>query len=136
MEGIPIMLLGDIGLGSLLWTVLSVFFMLMYLMMLFSVISDLFRNKDMSGAGKAVWVLFLLILPLLSMLVYLIANGEGMAKRSMAQQAAMEADMRSYIRQTAASTPADDIAQAKSLLDAGVISQDEFEVLKAKALGG
>ncbi|MBS1847353.1 MAG: SHOCT domain-containing protein [Actinobacteria bacterium] len=130
------MLLGDIGLGSLLWTVLSVFFMLMYLMMLFSVISDLFRNKDMSGAGKAVWVLFLLILPLLSMLVYLIANGEGMAKRSMAQQAAMEADMRSYIRQTAASTPADDIAQAKSLLDAGVISQDEFEVLKAKALGG
>lgn len=129
------MLLADVGLGSLLWTVLSVFFMLMYLMMLFSVISDLFRNQAMSGGLKAVWVLFLLILPLLSMLVYLIAYGKDMAERSFARQAAAEADVRQYIRQTASTSPADDIAQAKGLLDAGVISQAEFDVLKAKALG-
>lgn len=128
------MLFAEVGLGSLLWTVLSVFFMLMYLMMLFSVIADLFRNKESSGASKAVWVLFLLILPLLSMLVYLIVNGKGMAERSMAQQAAAEADVRQYIRQTAGTTPADDIAQAKALLDAGTITQAEFDILKAKAL--
>jgi hypothetical protein len=129
------MLLADVSLGSLLWTVLSVFFMLMYLMMLFSVIVDLFRNKEMSGGMKAVWVLFLLILPLLSLLVYLIANGKGMAERSMAEHAAAEADVRQYIRQTAGTSPADDIAQAKALLDAGTITQAEFDVLKAKALG-
>ncbi len=129
------MLLADVSLGSLLWTVLSVFFMLMYLMMLFSVIVDLFRNKDMSGGMKAVWVLFLLILPLLSLLVYLIVNGKGMAERSMAEHAAAEADVRQYIRQTAGTSPADDIAQAKALLDAGTITQAEFDVLKAKALG-
>lgn len=129
------MLVAEVGTGSLLWTVLSVFFMLMYLMMLFSVISDLFRNKEMSGVAKVVWVLFLLILPLISMLVYLIANGKGMAERSMAQHAAAEADVRQYIRQTAGTSPADDIAQAKSLLDAGTITQAEFDVLKAKALG-
>lgn len=129
------MLIADIGLGSLLWTVITVFFMLMYLMMLFSVIADLFRNKDMSGGAKAVWVLFLLIFPLLSLLVYLIMNGGGMAERSMAQQAAAEADVRQYIRQTAGTTPSDDIAAAKALLDAGTINQEEFEILKAKALG-
>ncbi len=129
------MLLADVSLGSLLWTVLSVFFMLMYLMMLFSVIVDLFRNKEMSGGMKAVWVLFLLILPLLSLLVYLIANGKGMAERSMAEHAAAEADVRQYIRQTAGTSPAGDIAQAKALLDAGTITQAEFDVLKAKALG-
>jgi hypothetical protein len=128
------MLLADVSLGSLLWTVLSVFFMLMYLMMLFSVIVDLFRNKEMSGAMKAVWVLFLLILPLLSLLVYLIANGKGMAERSMAEHAAAEADVRQYIRQTAGASPADAIAQAKALLDAGTIDQAEFDILKAKAL--
>lgn len=128
------MLLADVSLGSLLWTVLSVFFMLMYLMMLFSVITDLFRNKKMSGAMKAVWVLFLLILPLLSLLVYLIANGKEMSERSMAQHAAAEADVRQYIRQTAGTSPADDIAQAKSLLDTGAIDQAEFDILKAKAL--
>ena len=129
------MLLADVSLGSLLWTVVSVFFMLMYLMMLFSVVVDLFRNKEMSGGMKAVWVLFLLILPLLSLLVYLIVNGKGMAERSMVEQAAAEADVRSYIRQTAGTSPADDIARAKELLDAGTITQAEFDVLKAKALG-
>jgi len=129
------MLLADVSLGSLLWTVLSVFFMLMYLMMLFSVITDLFRNKEMSGGMKAVWVLFLLILPLLSLLVYLIAHGKGMTERSLAQHAAAEADVRQYIRQTAGTSPADDIAQAKALLDAGTITQAEFDTLKAKALG-
>ena len=128
------MLLADVSLGSLLWTVLSVFFMLMYLMMLFSVIVDLFRNKEMGGFTTAIWVLFLLILPLLSLLVYLIIHGKGMAERSMAQHVAAEADMRSYIRQAASTSPAEDIHRAKELLDAGAITQAEFEALKAKVL--
>ncbi len=128
------MLLAEVGLGSLLWTVLSVFFMLMYLMMLFSVIVDLFRNHEMSGVSKAIWVLFLLILPLLSLVTYLIVHGRGMAERSMRQQVAAEADVRDYIRQTAGTSPANDIARAKELLDSGAITQAEFEALKAKAL--
>lgn len=128
------MLLADISLGSLLWTVVSVFFMLMYLMMLFSVVADLFRNHDMSGVTKAVWVLFLLIFPLLSLLVYLIVHGQGMARRSMRQQAEAEAGVRGYIRHAAGSSPAQDIARAKELLDSGAIDQAEFEILKAKAL--
>ncbi|HET8931322.1 MAG TPA: SHOCT domain-containing protein [Acidimicrobiales bacterium] len=117
-----------------IWLIFVTFVFVSVLMMLFSVIVDLFRNRDMSGGMKAVWVLFLLILPLLSMLVYLIANGKGMAERSMAQHAEAEADVRQYIRQTAGTSPADDIAQAKSLLDAGTIDQAEFDILKTKAL--
>lgn len=128
------MLVADVSLGSLLWTVVSVFFMLMYLMMLFSVIVDLFRNKDMSGGATALWVLFLLIFPLLSLLVYLIVHGRGMAERSARQQADADADMRQYIRQAAGTSPADEIARAKELLDAGTITPDEFEALKARAL--
>lgn len=129
------MVLADVSLGSLLWTVLTVFFMLMYLMMLFSVIVDLFRNKGMNGFVKALWVLFLLVLPLISLLVYLIVYGNSMAERAVKQQAAAEADMRQYIRDAASSSPAEDIARAKSLLDEGAITQAEFDVLKAKSLG-
>ncbi len=128
------MLLAEIDLGGLLWTVLTVFFMLMYLMMLFSVVTDLFRNKQMSGWIKAVWVVFLLLLPLLSLLVYLIVNGKGMAERSMAEHAAAEASVRQYIRETASTSPADDIARAKALLDEGALTQAEFDALKAKLL--
>lgn len=129
------MILGVLGLAALLWTVLSIFFMLMYLMMLFSVVVDVFRDPELSGGGKAIWMIFLLVLPLLSLVVYLIVRGKGMSERSLARSAEMEAGMRQYIRQTASTTPADDIAQAKALLDAGAINQQEFDILKAKALG-
>ena len=113
-----------------------VFFFFMYLMILFSVIGDLFRNHEMGGVTKAIWVLALLFLPLVSLLIYLVVHNDGMAKRSIAQAAEAQKQMDAYVRQTAGSggTPAEQIAKAKELLDSGAIDQAEYDSLKAKAL--
>ena len=119
-----------------LWSLLVIFFMVMYFMILFMVISDLFRDHPLSGWWKAVWIIFLFFVPFLTLLVYLIARGSGVAQRSQKAAEAMQAEQKAYIQQAAAGavSPADQIATAKSLLDAGTISQEEFESLKAKAL--
>jgi ABC-type multidrug transport system fused ATPase/permease subunit len=128
-------LIADTG-GSILWSMIMFFFFIIYFMMLFQVIGDLFRDHELGGVSKTLWMLFLLIVPLLSLLIYMIARGEGMAKRAMAQQAQMQQQMDEYVRQTAASgAPAEQIAKAKQLLDSGAISQAEFDALKQKALG-
>ncbi|MCC2032549.1 SHOCT domain-containing protein [Microbacterium allomyrinae] len=113
-----------------------VFVFVAYLMVIFSIIGDLFRDHTLSGGWKAVWIIFLIFVPFLTALVYLIARGPGMQKRSIAQAQALQADQQAYIRATAgtAASPTDDIAKAKSLLDSGAITQAEFEALKAKAL--
>jgi len=127
-------LIADTG-GSLLWSMVMFFFFIIYFMMLFQVIGDLFRDHKMGGAAKTLWVLFLLIVPLLSLLIYMITRGEGMAKRAMAQQADMQKQMDNYVKQTAAgSNPVDQIAQARKLLDDGAITQQEFDDIKKKAL--
>lgn len=114
---------------------LMFFFFIIYFMMLFNVIGDLFRDPDMGGWGKTLWILFLLVVPLLSLLIYMITRGDGMAKRAVAAQAQMQEQMDDYVRKTAGGgDPAAQIAQAKSLLDSGAISQEEFDKLKAKAL--
>lgn len=129
------MVLADLGLGELLWSLLVIFFMVTYFMMLFYVIVDVFRDDEMSGVGKAVWLIALLVLPLLTLVVYMIARGDGMAKRSYQQAAQAQADFDTYVKDVAATaSPADQIASAKSLLDQGAITPDEFEALKAKAL--
>jgi len=130
------MLLADVSLGDLLWSILAVFFFFMYLMILFSVIADLFRNHEMSGFVKAIWVLALLFFPLVSLLIYLVVNNDGMAKRSMAQAQDAQKQMDAYVRSTAGAggTPAEQIAKAKELLDSGAIDQAEYDALKAKAL--
>jgi len=129
------MVLADIGLGEILWSLLVIFFMVMYFMVLFSVIVDLFRDPELGGVAKAGWVVFLLFFPLISLLVYLIARGEGMGGRSLAQAKAAGANVPSYVGQTAGGPgPGDQIAQAKALLDSGTVSAEEFEVLKQKAL--
>ncbi|GAA1922863.1 SHOCT domain-containing protein [Microbacterium aoyamense] len=109
-----------------------------YLMVLFSILADIFRDSKMNGWGKAIWIIFLIFVPFLTALIYLIARGNGMTKRSVAQQAELRAAQEDYIRQTAGTggTSVDDIAKAKSLLDAGAITQAEFDALKAKALAG
>ncbi len=110
--------------------------MVMYCMILFSILGDLFRDHDTSGWGKAAWVLFLVIAPFLAALIYLIARGNGMAKRSMAAQADAQKQFNEYVQSVAGSgSPTDQIAQAKQLLDSGAIDQAEFDRLKAKALG-
>jgi Phospholipase_D-nuclease N-terminal len=106
-----------------------------YLMVLFSIIGDIFRDKELNGFLKAVWILFLVFVPFLTALVYLIARGRGMAERSYASAERARAETDSYIR-TGASTPspADEIAKAQALLNSGSITQTEFDGLKARAL--
>ena len=117
------------------WFILSFFLLMAYLLVLFQIIGDLFRDKDTSGWIKAVWIFFLIFLPILTSLVYLIARGKGMTERNVSALHAAQQDQEAYIRQVSASAaPADQIAQAKGLLDSGAISAEEYEQLKAKAL--
>lgn len=118
------------------WFTISFFLLMAYLVVLFQILGDLFRDKDVSGWIKAVWVFFLIFLPLLTSLVYLIARGQGMAERNLAAVQTAQAETDAYIRQvsSSAASPADQIHRAKELLDSGAITQEEFEALKAKAL--
>jgi len=118
------------------WFIISFFLLMAYLVVLFQILTDLFRDRDTSGWIKAVWVFFLIIVPLLTSLVYLIARGHGMAERNIASVRAAQASQEEYIRTVSAGagSPADEIGRAKGLLDSGAISQAEFDALKAKAL--
>ena len=120
---------------DLLWVFFWGFAFIAYLVALFSIIGDIFRDRHLNGWLKAIWLIFLVFLPFLTALVYLIARGKGMAERSMerAQNAQVATD--AYIREAAGKTsPSDEIVTAKALLDSGAISQAEYETLKAKAL--
>ena len=117
------------------WFILSFFLLMAYLMVLFQIVTDLFRDKSTSGGIKAVWIFFLLFLPVLTSLVYLVLRGRDMTERNVAAVQSAQAAQENYIRQVSGSaTPTDQIAQAKGLLDSGTISAGEFETLKAKAL--
>lgn len=119
--------------GDTIWWFLTIFIFFAYLMALFSIISDLFRDHKLNGWWKAVWLVFLIFLPFLTALVYLIARGRGMGERAQKQAQEVQDAQESYIRQVAGG-PAAEIAEAKRLLDSGAISQAEFESLKSKAL--
>ena len=120
------------------WQVIWLFFwgfaFIAYLMALFAVIADLFRDRSLNGWWKAVWALFLIFVPFLTALVYLIARGRGMAERSQKDAEDARAATNDYIRQAAGSSRADEIAKAKSLLDQGTITPQEYEELKAHSL--
>ena len=119
-----------------LWTAIVVFAFIAYLMILFNILVDLFwRDHKTSGWIKAIWVIFLIVLPYLTALVYLIARGKGMAERAREQAMAAKRDTDDYIKQAAGRSPAQEIADAKNLLETGTITQAEFDTLKAKALG-
>ncbi|MCT9821084.1 SHOCT domain-containing protein [Microbacterium sp. W1N] len=107
------------------------------LMVVFSIIGDIFRDDSMNGWVKALWIILLVFLPLLTALVYLIARGPKMRERSMERARAMQAEQVAYIRATASTaSPAEEIAKAKGLLDAGAISPAEFDTLKSRVLAG
>jgi hypothetical protein len=118
------------------WLLVAAFVFFAYLMMLFSIFADIFRDHELGGWGKALWSLFLVFAPFLGVLVYLIARGGGMARRSAKQAEDLQAAQAEYIRTVAGSgpTPTEQVSRAKELLDAGAITQEEFEAMKAKAL--
>jgi len=127
--------------GSFLLATLEFFLFFAWFMCLFWIFGDLFRSKDLGGWGKTLWTLFLIILPLLGMLVYLIVRGGGMTERAEASAADAQKRQDAYIRTVAgsgggaSSTATEQIASAKSLLDSGAITAAEFEKLKGDALG-
>ncbi|MGB7963200.1 MAG: SHOCT domain-containing protein [Propionicimonas sp.] len=122
-------------LWELIWFMVVVFMFMAYLMALFSIIGDLFRDRELNGGLKAVWLIALVLVPFITALAYLIFRGAGMADRAAAQVSQNKAATDDYIRTVAGASPADEIAKAKALLDSGTISASEYEALKAKVLG-
>ncbi len=119
---------------DIVWLILSTFVFVAYLLVLFHIVVDLFRDSDLGGFSKAVWIIGLIFLPFLTALAYIIFRGGGMADRQRAAMQRAKSDTDAYIRGVAGKSPAEQIADAKALLDAGTINQDEFAKLKAKAL--
>ena len=119
---------------DLIWLIFSTFIFIAYLLVLFQIVADLFRNTEMSGWAKALWIIGLIFLPMLTAVVYIITNGGGMAKRQLEAVKRARSDTDAYIRHVAGKSPAEQIADAKTLLDAGTINAEEFAQLKAKAL--
>lgn len=122
--------------GSFLLALFEFFLFFAWIMCLFWVFGDIFRSRDLGGVAKTLWVLFVIFVPALGVLVYLIVRGGGMTERSLEQQKELQAAQAEYIKAAAGSgsSAAEQIASAKSLLDAGTITQDEFDAMKAKAL--
>ncbi|WP_120950222.1 SHOCT domain-containing protein [Arthrobacter oryzae] len=122
------------------WNVIWLFFwgfaFVSYLFALFAVITDIFRDRELNGWLKAIWLLFLVFVPFLTVLVYLIARGRSMAERQARSAQRADAATTEYIRSVAGASPTQEIAKAKELLDAGTLTQGEFEAVKAKALSG
>jgi ABC-type transport system involved in cytochrome bd biosynthesis fused ATPase/permease subunit len=126
--------LADFGLGEALLTVLSVFFFVIWIWILITILTDLFRDHETSGAAKAAWVFFLVFVPFLTALVYLVVRGGGMRERAIKAQADARQQFDTYVRETAGSTPVDELHKLNDLKERGGISEQEYEKLKAKLL--
>ncbi len=119
---------------DVLWSMFIFFLFFIWILILFKVFGDLFRRRDIGGGMKTAWIIFVILLPFLGVFIYLIAEGNKMADRDMEQMQVAKAQQDEYIKSVAGSSPADQIAQAKQLLDSGAISQAEFDTMKQKAL--
>jgi hypothetical protein len=136
------MVLAEFTFGQALLTVLEVFLFAAWLMILFVIIGDLFRDHQMSGWGKAAWTVFLIFVPFLAALVYLVARGEGMRERALAQQQEQQKQLDAYIQQAAGSgggsgggSAVDELAKLAELHDRNKLSDEEFERAKARIVG-
>jgi hypothetical protein len=124
---------------NVFWSMFEFFLWVIWIWILIMVFIDIFRSSDLSGWGKAGWFLFVLVIPLIGVLVYLIARGGSMHERAVQQARRQDEETRAYIQQAAASSPAstaDQLAKLADLRDRGVISAEEFEREKAKVLSG
>ena len=118
-----------------MWTMLVFFAWVIWFWLLITVFSDLFRRHDVGGGSKVLWIIFVIILPYLGVLIYLLVEHQGMAERSQKQMDQAQAQFDQHVQSVAAKTdPAEQIAKAKALLDAGTINQTEFDQIKQKAL--
>lgn len=116
------------------WLIAEAFMFIVYLFVLFHIFADLFRNHEMSGIRKALWIIGLILPVPFVALIYILCHGRGMAQRQQKAIERVKSDTDNYIRQVAGKSPAEQISEAKGLLDAGTITADEFAQLKAKAL--
>jgi Phospholipase_D-nuclease N-terminal len=119
------------------WTMLIFFAFVIWIWILITVLIDIFRRHDTSGFAKVLWIIFIIVLPYLGVFVYLIVEHKGMTERAVKQQEAAQSQMDKYVQSVATQTdPAEQIAKAKQLMDAGTITQTEFDQIKQKALAG
>jgi Phospholipase_D-nuclease N-terminal/Short C-terminal domain len=129
------MVAADYPFLDVVWTMFIFFAWVIWIWLLITVLVDVFRRHDLSGWAKAAWTVFMILLPLLGVLVYLISQGRGMAERSASQQQAYQAQAEDYIKSVAVKPdPTEQIARGKELLDSGAITAEEFATLKQKAL--
>jgi hypothetical protein len=129
------LILADYPFFGVLWSMLVFFVWVAWFMLLFRIIGDIFRRRDIGGGAKTLWLIFTLFLPFLGVFVYLIVNNDEMAKRDLERHQAAQAQFNDYVQQAAGSGgPAAEIDKAKKLLDSGAITESEFAALKAKAL--
>jgi type VI protein secretion system component VasK len=120
---------------DVMWTMFVFFLWVLWFILLFRVFGDIFRRHDLSGGGKTLWIIFTIILPFLGVFIYIISQGDAMAKRDLERAQAQRAQFDDYVRETASGGgAATEIANAKSLLDSGAITQAEFDAIKQKAL--
>ena len=130
------LLAADYPFLDVFWSMLVFFVWIAWFMLLFHIVADIFRRRDASGGKKTLWLIFVIFLPFLGVFIYLIANGDDMARRNIEQAEAQRSEMDNYVREVAGSSgPAGEIEKAKGLLDSGAISQAEYDAIKAKALG-
>ena len=131
------MLIADVGLGELLWWTIELFFLFMFIWIFVVLITDIFRDHELSGWAKAGWILLLIVLPLIGSLIYIIVRGPSMAERSQKQAAAAQAHVDDYIRETVSvGGPAAELTRLATLRDNGTITEEEFQAMKAKVVAG
>lgn len=118
-----------------MWLILLSFFLLAYLTVMFRIVVDLFRDDTLGGFAKAIWIVALFFLPMLTALAYVIVRGRGMAERQHAEERRYREAQEAYIRDVAGGSPADQVARARQLLSQGAITESDFAELKAQALG-
>jgi uncharacterized membrane protein YcjF (UPF0283 family) len=122
---------------DILWTMILFFLWIIWIWTVFVVLADVFRRHDISGWGKALWTVAIIVVPFLGVLIYLISQGQGMAERNVKQAKAQQAMFDQHVREAAGTGgPASEIASAKALLEDGTISQEEFDQIKTRALAG
>jgi hypothetical protein len=131
-------MLAEFAVGQVLWSMFWFFMFFLWIMLLFYVFADIFRDHELGGWGKALWVIFVIVMPYLGVFVYLIARGSSMQKRSIQQAQQQQEQFQAYVKEAAGSSasPAEELSKLADLKAKGVIDDAEFATMKAKILGG